>query len=163
MMIRAIVAYDQNRAIGRNNELFWGKGEMKNDMRRFREKTLGHAVIMGRKTFESMGQPLPKRRNIIMSRTLGSAAGAEVVTTFEQALELCEGDDYVDVIGGEQIYKESLPFLNIVHATEVAHQFENADAYFPQLTGEWSVTEDATYEADENNIYSYRFMTYERI
>ncbi len=159
-MLRAIVAYDSDRAIGNGNELLWQSGEMKSDMRRFREASAGRTIIMGRKTFESIGKPLPGRRNIVMSRTMASIPGVEVVRDLDEALAASGLD--ADVIGGEQIYAASLPHVDRVLATEVLHRFAQADAHFPGLPGEWHVTEDATHDADESNKYPYRFVTYER-
>jgi dihydrofolate reductase len=161
-MIRAVVAYDQNRAIGGHNELLWGPGDMKDDMRRFRETTRGHTVIMGRKTYDSIGRPLPDRRNIVVSRTVSDIPGAESAQSIEAALQLAEHDDNIDIIGGQQIYALALPYLDAVVATEVQNSFDGADAHFPELPGDWNITEDTFHESDSDNKYPYRFVTYER-
>ncbi len=161
-MIRSIVAYDKNRAIGNGNELLWQSGEMKSDMKRFRTRTRGHAVIMGRKTFESIGMALPHRRNIVVSNTLHQGNGIEVVASFDAAMRLCADDEDAYVIGGGQIYEAAMQHVGEIVATEVQHDFHDADTYFPALDGSWRVTEDDMFPADENNKYPYRFVTYER-
>lgn len=161
-MIRSIVAYDKNHAIGNGNELLWRSGEMKSDMKRFRTMTRGHAVIMGRKTFESIGMALPQRRNIVVSNTLDQNNGIEVVTSIDDAISLCEAEAEVYVIGGGQIYEAAMRHVNAIVATEVQHEFNDADTYFPPLDGSWHTTEDEMFQADENNKYPYRFVTYER-
>lgn len=161
-MIRAVVAYDQDRGIGRDGGLLWAHGEMRSDMKRFRDETMGYAVIMGRKTFESIGKPLPGRLNVVVSSSMQPIDGIELANSVDDAIERCTDVSTINIIGGEQIYKASLPRLDVVLATEVLHRFRNADTYFPELTGEWVIAESEGYDTDEDNKYPYRFVTYER-
>jgi dihydrofolate reductase len=131
-----IAAYSENRVIGNNNQLPWHIPE---DAKFFRQTTLGHAIIMGRKTFESVGKPLPKRRNIVVSRTAGwLAPGAEVVPTLEQAIALArETDPEPFIVGGSYFYQQGLPLATKLYLTEVAQVVEG-DAFFPTFDeAEW--------------------------
>lgn len=161
-MIQMIVAYDQNRAIGAHNHLLWGISELKNDMQRFRELTTGTTVVMGRKTYDSIGKALPNRRNIVVSRTTDRLDDAELASSIEDALKLCENEAVVNIIGGGEIYKLALPYTDIVFATEVQHKFDNADIYFPELVGSWHAVNQGDFGADESNKYPHKFMKYER-
>lgn len=153
-----IVAYSTNRAIGRDNALPW---KLPGDLAHFKRSTLGHPIIMGRKTWESLGRPLPGRSNIVISRNPGFvAAGATVVPSLEAAIAACGDVDEAFVIGGAQIYTHALPLAKRVLATEV-HADVEGDAFFPLLPAfEWKET--ARESQPEENGYAYDFVTYER-
>lgn len=153
-----IVAYSTNRVIGRDNTLPW---KLPGDLAHFKRSTLGHPIIMGRKTWDSLGRPLPGRSNIVISRNPDfSAAGATVVPTLEAAIAACGDVQEAFVIGGAQIYAQALPMAQRVLATEV-HADVEGDAFFPLLPSfQWKETaRDA--QAAENG-YEYDFVVYER-
>jgi dihydrofolate reductase len=133
MTISLIVALADNGVIGRANQLPW---RIPADLKHFKEVTLGRAVIMGRKTYESIGKPLPGRRNIVVSRKAEEQPGVVVCRSLEEAFEHCrktEGDDAeVFVIGGSEIYRQAMPFADRLYLTRVHAQVEG-DAFFPQF------------------------------
>jgi len=153
-----IVAYSTNRAIGRDNALPW---KLPGDLAHFKRSTLGHPIIMGRKTWESLGRPLPGRLNIVISRNPDFAAtGATVVPTLQAAIAACGNVDQAFVIGGAQIYTHALPLAHWVLATEV-HADVEGDAFFPLLPAfQWKET--AREKQPAENGYEYDFVTYER-
>ncbi|WBX87663.1 dihydrofolate reductase [Achromobacter mucicolens] len=153
-----IVAYSTNRAIGRDNALPW---KLPGDLAHFKRSTLGHPIIMGRKTWDSLGRPLPGRSNIVISRNPDfSAAGAILAPTLEAAVAACGDIDEAFVIGGAQIYAQALPLATRVLATEV-HADVEGDAFFPLLPSfQWKETACEPQPAE--NGYDYDFVTYER-
>ena len=154
-----IVAYASNRVIGRDNGLPW---KLPGDLAHFKRTTLGHPIIMGRKTWESLGRPLPGRANIVVTRQADyAAAGAIVVTSLQAALDACPKDIDPFVIGGAQLYTLALPIANRIVATEV-HAEVDGDAWFPELpSDQWQET-DRQPQPEENGL-RYDFATYERI
>jgi dihydrofolate reductase len=154
-----VVAYSQNRTIGRDNTLPW---KLPGDLAHFKRTTLGRPIVMGRKTWESLGRPLPGRRNIVISRnTAYEAQGAQVVPDMAAALAACDGESEVFVIGGAQIYAAVLASAHRIVATEVKAQVEG-DAFFPYLPSfEWRET--SRQPQPEENGYAYDFVEYERI
>jgi dihydrofolate reductase len=160
MIVTMVVAIGENNAIGKNNELLW---YLPKDLRHFKTITSGHTVIMGRKTFESVGKPLPKRRNIIITRNTEFAVeGAEVVHTIEDALELCKADEEVFIIGGAEIYKMAMQHTDKIYLTVVHENFE-ADAFFPEIDWNlWTETAAEKHLPDEKNNLSFTFSTLER-
>lgn len=158
-MVSIVVALSRNRVIGRDGELPW---RLPTDLRRFRALTTGHAVVMGRKTFESLPErfrPLPGRRNIVLSANPAyDVDGAEVFDDLDAALDACKRDCFV--IGGGLTYAEALPFAERVYATHVDCDVEG-DAYFPQLPErEWRLVESG--EPFAENDRTLRFTVYER-
>jgi len=153
-----IVAYSDNRVIGRDNTLPW---KLPGDLAHFKRSTLGHPIIMGRKTWDSLGRPLPGRANIVISRNPDFAApGATVVPTLEAAIAACGEVEQAFVIGGAQIYAQALPQAQRVLATEV-HAQVDGDAFFPLLPAfQWKET--AREKQPAENGYDYDFVTYER-
>ena len=157
-----IAALAANRVIGRGNELPWHLSE---DLRRFKVLTLGHPVIMGRKTFESilarLKKPLPGRRNLVISKSLRTVpGGAEVFTSLDDALAACRAVDEVFVIGGEQIYGLALPKADCLQLTEIATEVAG-DAYFPPFDRE-QFAEVGRQPAQDQTELKYDFVTYER-
>jgi dihydrofolate reductase len=156
-MIKIIVAMSKNRVIGNNNELIW---KLSSDLKRFKELTTGHPVVMGRKTYESIGRPLPNRRNIIITRNSEyEVEGCEVVSSLEEALLLSGNDCFI--IGGGEIYKQSLELADKIYLTLVHKDFEG-DTQFPELSKEWAIIDNKDFEADQKNEYNYSFIEYDR-
>jgi dihydrofolate reductase len=156
-MIKIIVAMSNNRVIGNNNELIW---KLSSDLKRFKELTTGHPVVMGRKTYESIGRPLPNRRNIIITRNLEYEVEAcETVSSLEEALLLSNNDCFI--IGGGEIYKQSLEVADKIYLTLVHKDFEG-DTSFPELGKEWATIDTKDFKADEKNEYNYSFIEYDR-
>lgn len=162
MIISMVAAMAANRVIGRANQMPW---HLPADLRHFKQVTLGKPVIMGRKTFESIGRVLPGRRNVVISRTAPvDSKGAEWVSSVEQALSLLAEQPEVMVIGGGEIYRQCLPLAQRLYLTEIELETEG-DAFFPdyQQSGQWQLTEDVLYSADDQNRYNCRFITLERL
>lgn len=135
-----IVCYARNRVIGRDGDLPWRYSE---DLKHFKRTTMGHAILMGRKTYESIGRPLPGRRNLIVTRQSGfRAEGCEVLGSLETAIEAARtSDDCPFVIGGASIYELALPLATVLHLTEVQHDVEG-DVYFPAIDeSDWTESE----------------------
>ena len=150
----------ENRTIGRDGALPW---HLPRDMRRFKEITMGHAVIMGRKTYESMGKPLPGRRNLVLTRRHDyERTGIEVFPTLDAALAAASGDLEVFVAGGEQIYRLALPLADRIYLTIVHHAFDG-DAVFPEFEAcDWQRDEDVRYEPDALHLHAHSFRLYSR-
>lgn len=135
--IWVIAAIGQGRAIGKGNTLPW---KHKADMQVFKHLTTGNTVIMGRKTFESLGKALPNRKNIVISRTMSETEGVQVVRSLRDALALCEEDRRIYVIGGAEIYAQAVPYAQMMALTLINTEVEGADALFPKINGEeWTV------------------------
>jgi dihydrofolate reductase len=156
-----IAAMARNRVIGLHNRLPW---RLPADMKRFRELTTGHAIIMGRKTFDSLARPLPNRTNIVVTRDPEYRPnGATVVHSIEEAIASVGSDREAFVIGGEQIYRQTLPVADRLYLTIVDSDFDG-DAWFPEYDArEWKEISSEQYRPDENNIEGLRFVTLERI
>lgn len=157
--ITLIVAYAANRTIGRANALPW---KLAGDLAHFKRSTVGHPIIMGRKTWTSLGRPLPGRSNIVITHNaLFKAPGAIVVPSLTAALAACDNTEEVFVIGGAQIYALALPLAQRILATEV-HAEVQGDAFFPALPS--CMWHEVARQAQPSEAgYSYDFVTYERI
>ncbi|MDR3132702.1 MAG: dihydrofolate reductase [Prevotellaceae bacterium] len=129
MLLSIIAAVAQNRAIGKENQLLWHISE---DLRYFKQITSGHTVIMGRKTFESIGKPLPHRTNIVISRTLAPENNVNVAADLNAAIAQCRKEPEVFIIGGGSIYREALPLAHRLYLTEV-HAHYDGDTFFPDI------------------------------
>lgn len=156
MQLIAVVAMAQNRVIGKQNQLPW---RMPADLQHFKSVTMGKPVIMGRKTYESIGRPLPGRLNIIVTRDLNyKAPGCEVVSSPGVALSLVAAQPEACLIGGSELYKQLLPEVSQIYLTVIHHDFDG-DAYFPELDkNEWQEVSREDHQADENNAYDYSFI-----
>ncbi len=163
MKIAIVVAYDKNRGIGTGGDLPWGRS-LPADLAHFKELTTGGAVVMGRKTYESIGgRPLPNRKNIVLST--GEVVGAIGAKNFAQALQLASEEPNQDifVIGGERVFAEALPEVDTIYATEVDYSFSNADVFFPQINvNQWEEISRTSQKANEQNKYSFDFVEYRR-
>jgi dihydrofolate reductase len=164
--ISIVVAASENNAIGKDNRLIW---RLPDDMKFFKEKTVGHCVVTGRKNYESIPdkfRPLPDRTNIVVTRSKDyKAPGAIIVHSVEdaikKALELGETD--LAIIGGGEIYREALRHTDVIWLTRVHHEFE-AHTFFPVLDAtEWKITWREEHQADEKHAYAFTFLKYERI
>ncbi len=160
-MVSIIVAVAQNGVIGDKNALLW---HIKEDMRFFRTTTSGHAVIMGRKTFESLGsKPLPKRTNIVITRADREFEGALTAHSLEEAVAMAKGDDEIFIIGGAQIYAEALRLADRLYITHVEHDY-TGDTSFPKIEpSQWRLVHSERYDRGEEYEYPFEFRTYDRV
>ena len=167
MKISLVWAMAQNRIIGRNNNLPWHLPE---DLKYFKRITLGKPVIMGRKTFESIGKPLPGRTNIVVTRNADfSAEGVKTVNSLSAAKALCESIGEIDgiseamVIGGAEIYTQAMPIADRLYLTEV-HANVDGDTFFPEFDrGLWQEIVREDFDASGPNPYAYSFITLDKI
>lgn len=159
-MVSIIVAIAQNGTIGDKNALLW---HIKEDMRFFRTTTSGHAVVMGRKTFESLGsRPLPKRTNIVITRQDIEFEGALAAHSLEEAICMAEGDEEIFIIGGAQIYAEALKVADRMYITRVEHDYAG-DTSFPEIDfAQWQLVNEERYDRGEEYEYPFAFLTYDR-
>lgn len=159
-MVTIIAAVGRNRALGKDNDLIW---HLPADLRRFKSLTRGHHVIMGRKTFESLGKPLPKRTNVIVSRNPDyRAEGCIVVNSLEKALEIAQSDPNPFILGGAEIYRQALSFADHMDLTFVHEEFE-ADAFFPEFDPEeWELMGREDFDKDDENPFDYSFVQYKK-
>jgi dihydrofolate reductase len=162
MKITAIVAVGKNNVIGKDNQIPWYLPE---DLKWFKKQTLGHAVVMGRKCFESIGRPLPKRTNIIITRDIFYLVqGCQVVHSISDALQLAknEGETEVFIIGGGEIYTQTLSIYDKIILTEVEIDAEG-DVFFPKIdASDWKMAFEEKHEKDEKNEWNYTFKIFER-
>jgi dihydrofolate reductase len=160
MIVSSIVATGENNAIGKNNQLLW---HMPADLKHFKDITSGKSIIMGRKTFDSVGKPLPKRRNIVVTRQDITIPGCEVVKSVEEGLELCKGEEEVFIGGGAEIYKQAMHLTDRIYLT-IIHKNFDADTFFPEIDHKiWKETEREDHAPDDKNQYAYSFITLERV
>jgi len=159
-MLSLIWAMDRNRLIGSNNALPW---KLPADMQWFRRQTMGKPVMMGRKTFDSIGKPLPGRDNIILTRQQGlRIEGCHVVHSLDEARAVVADAEEIMVIGGSEIYELLLHEADRLYCTVIDAEF-SGDAWFPEIDlDEWKLQLIESHEADEKNLYPYRFVIYER-
>ena len=160
MMVSMVVAIAENNAIGKDNQLLW---HLPKDLKHFKTITSGHTVIMGRKTFDSVGKPLPNRRNIVITRnTELSIESVEVVHDLATALALCTTEQEVFIVGGAEIYKQAMADTDRIYLTVVHANFE-ADTFFPEIDKDiWKVITSESHEPDEKHAFGYTFSTLER-
>ncbi|MEH6535303.1 MAG: dihydrofolate reductase [Psychroserpens sp.] len=157
-----IVAAGENNAIGKDNDLIW---HLSDDLKRFKSLTNAHHIIMGRKTFESFPKPLPNRTHIVITRqdNYNAPDGVIVVNTMEDALDAARSDKQPFIIGGGEIYKQSMSLANKIEITRVHQSFENADTFFPEIdTSIWKETHSKFHKNDDKHEFSFTFLTYER-
>lgn len=159
-MVSIIVAIAQNGTIGDKNSLLW---HIKEDMRFFRTTTSGHAVIMGRKTFESLGsKPLPKRKNIVITRADRDFEGTFTAHSLEEAIAMAEGDEEIFIIGGAQIYAEALSVADRMYITRVERDYEG-DTSFPDIDySKWRLVSEERHERGEEFDAPFAFLCYDR-
>lgn len=161
-MISLVVAVSENYVIGKDNKLIW---HLPADLKFFKEVTMGHHMIMGRNTFDSIGRVLPGRTSIVVTRNkdLRLPEGVLKAGSFQEALDLAKNDSEICVIGGAQIFKEALPVADKVYLT-IIHQHFEGDVHFPKLDPNvWKQTKRQDFSPDEKNKYPYSFCEFEKI
>jgi dihydrofolate reductase len=158
-MISIIAAMDEKRLIGANNDLPW---HLPADLKRVKQLTTGHTIILGRKNHESIGRPLPDRQNIVLTRdTNYSAPGCDVATSIDEALRISRGEE-IFVFGGANVYAQMMDLAERMYLTLIHHQFEG-DTYFPAYnTDHWQELDRQEFDADEKNPFPYAFVTLQR-
>lgn len=155
-----VVAYDQQRGIGANNDLLWQR-DLPADLTHFKDLTIGRSIVMGRKTLESIGHALPGRENIVVTSSEVAMPDVAVAHSLVEAYQLAAYPDIV-VIGGASIYEQTIDDMDVVYATEVQASFPEAEVFFPVLGSEWHETSRESHSADVRNKYDYDFVTYTR-
>ena len=162
-MLSIIVAKAKNNIIGKDNKLLW---KLPADLKRFKELTTGHTIIMGRKTFESLGKILPNRRHIIFSQNLNlkiNNENVQVVHSLLEIQELIESNEEAFVIGGSMIYNLLMPYVKKMYVTEIDEEFKG-DRFFPKINMDtWREVERIKGIKNQENNLNYEFVTYERI
>ncbi len=157
-MITIIAAAGEHNELGKDNDLVW---HLPDDFKRFKQLTTGHHIIMGRKTFESFPKPLPNRVHIVITRNKNyQKEGIIVVSSIEEALEKAREDSQPFIIGGGEIYKQSLPFAQKIELTRVHGTFE-ADTFFPEVDkDDWTLSNQEFHEKDDKHHYSFTYETW---
>ena len=160
-MITIIAAIAENNALGKNNKLIW---HLPADLKRFKQVTLNHHIIMGRKTYESLGKPLPNRTSIVISRNKNyKVEGCIVVNSLDEAIKIAEKDENPYILGGAEIYKQAINIADKLDLTFVHHTFD-ADVFFPTIDLTiWKETSRQFFKADEKNKYNYSFVSFEKL
>ena len=160
MTVSIIAAMDENRVIGKDNQMPW---RLPAELQYVKKTTMGHPIVMGRKNYEAIGRPLPGRRNIVMSRDQSfRAEGCEVMHSPQEVLEKCGQEEEIFIFGGEQIYRLFLPFVSKLYITRIHHSFEG-DVFFPEIDySEWKEVSREKGLTDEKNPYEYYYHIYEK-
>lgn len=161
-MICLVVAKSTNHVIGNNNQLIW---HLPNDLKHFKELTSAHPIIMGRKTFESIGKPLPNRTNIVITRNQDwQFDNVLVVHSLAEAIEKAKAiDEQIFIIGGGNIYVQAMKWADVLEVTEVHHSFEG-DTYFPLIDQEiWQEVSRIDHQKDEKHLFDFSFVRYEKL
>lgn len=156
-----IVAASENNAIGKGNQMPW---HLPNDFKYFKAKTMDHTIVMGRKTFDSIGKALPGRRNIIITRQNDfKAEDVDVANSIQDVLNYCRDEREIFIIGGAEIFKQSFPLADEILLTRVHTQIEGADAFFPDLPeSEWKLERQDKHSKDDKHKFDYTFEVYKR-
>ncbi|WP_066299676.1 dihydrofolate reductase [Bacillus sp. FJAT-29937] len=159
-MLSLIVAHDRNKLIGKENQLPW---HLPNDLAFFKKTTMGKTMIMGRNTFESIGKPLPGRKSIVLTRQNNfKFEGVEIINDLDSLRKFQELDDEYLIIGGEEIFKQTLPLIDKMYVTYIDEAFEG-DTFFPEVNeNEWNLISEEKGMKDSKNPYDYYFRTYVR-
>lgn len=164
MIISAVVVVDENEAIGYQNKLLC---HLPNDLKRFKQVTMGHHILMGRKTFESIGRALPGRVSLVVSSNKDlKIEGCEVFTDLQEAISFAEKHNETELmlIGGGKVFEELKDQTGKIYYTRIHHAFELADAYFPKFDlSQWKLTEKVEHHKDEKNPFDHTFETWEKI
>lgn len=160
-MISLIVAVSENGVIGRDNQLPW---RLSSDLRRFKALTMGHHLVVGRKTFLSIGRPLPGRHMIVLSRDAAYfPSGVQVARSLPEALDLVSGDDEAFIGGGSELFREALEHVDRLYLT-IVHADVEGDSFFPDIdSAEWEIRSSEAHPADERNEYSSTFQVLDRV
>jgi dihydrofolate reductase len=157
MIISHLVAVSNNKVIGKDNDLPW---KLKKDLLHFKNYTVGKTILMGRKTFESIGRPLPNRNNFIVSTTLKNVAGAEVFKSLDSAIENVSPGEEVVIIGGGYLFRESINFFNKLVLTQVDCEIDG-DIFYPEVDlDQWTLQESEDFKKDEDNEFNFSVKTF---
>lgn len=159
-MIISIAAAGINNVIGEDNKLLW---HLPDDFKRFKELTSGHYIIMGRKTFESFPKPLPNRTHVIITRDKNYLAeGCIIVNSLQEAFDVCPKDENCFVIGGGEIYKQSMDYIDVIELTKVNCNLDG-DTFFPEIDlNKWYLFNNITHPADDKHKYDFEYLTYKK-
>ncbi|MFL2721835.1 MAG: dihydrofolate reductase [Gammaproteobacteria bacterium] len=160
MVISHLVAVSNNNVIGKNNDLPW---KLKRDLQHFKNYTTGKTIVMGRKTYESIGRPLPNRRNIIISSTIKGIDGAEVFSSLEAALEALKHEDEIIITGGSYLFNDTTDIVNKLVITFVDTSIEDGDVFYSDIDYEkWDLVEESFFHKDNENEYDFSIKIYEK-
>jgi len=160
MVISHLVAVSNNNVIGKNNDLPW---KLKKDLQHFKNYTTGKTIVMGRKTYESIGRPLPNRRNIIISSTINEINGAEVFPSLEKALEVLKHEDEIIITGGSYLFNDTKEIVNKLVITFVDTSIEDGDVFYTDIDyKEWNLIEESFYNKDNKNEYNFSIKVYKK-
>lgn len=163
MKISLVAAIAENNAIGKNNDLLWN---LPADFKHFKETTSGHFILMGRKTFESFPKPLPNRTHLIITRQKSYPVpdNCFAFTSIRDALKFAkqQNQETVYVIGGGEIYKETMSIANELVVTHVNAEFDDADAFFPEIISDWKMISEEFHKSNEKNTYDFTITVYHK-
>jgi len=160
MVISHLVAVSNNNVIGKNNDLPW---KLKRDLLHFKNYTTGKTIVMGRKTYESIGRPLPNRRNIIISSTIKHIDGAEVFPTLEAVLEDLKHEDEIIITGGSYLFNDTIDIVNKLVITFVDTIIDDGDVFYPEINySAWNLVEENFYKKDDENEYDFSIKVYNK-
>jgi len=162
-MISIVAAMSENRAIGRDNGLPWNR--ISADLKRFKTLTMGHHLIMGRRTYDSVGKPLPGRINVVVTRNPGALSyppEVKIASSLQEAITIAAGDEEIFIGGGAEIFRQALPIIDRIYLT-IVHATLEGDTFFPDFDpSDWVVVTSSEHGADEKNEYPMTFVDYER-
>ena len=160
MVISHLVAVSNNNVIGKNNDLPW---KLKKDLQHFKNYTTGKTIVMGRKTYESIGRPLPNRRNIIISSTINEINGAEVFPSLEKALKVLKHEDEIIITGGSYLFNDTKEIVNKLVITFVDTSIEDGDVFYTDIDyKKWNLIEESFYNKDNENEYNFSIKIYKK-
>ena len=160
MVISHLVAVSNNNVIGKDNDLPW---KLKRDLQHFKNYTTGKTIVMGRKTYESIGRPLPNRRNIIISSTIRSIDGAEVFSSLEAALEALKHEDEIIITGGSYLFNDTTDIVNKLVITFVDTSIEDGDVFYSGIDyKKWNLVEESFFQKDSENEHDFSIKVYEK-
>ena len=160
MVISHLVAVSNNNVIGKDNDLPW---KLKRDLQHFKNYTTGKTIVMGRKTYESIGRPLPNRRNIIISSTIRSIDGAEVFPSLEAALEALKHEDEIIITGGSYLFNDTTDIVNKLVITFVDTSIEDGDVFYSDIDyKKWNLVEESFFQKDSENEHDFSIKVYEK-
>ena len=160
MVISHLVAVSNNNVIGKDNDLPW---KLKRDLQHFKNYTTGKTIVMGRKTYESIGRPLPNRRKIIISSTIRSIDGAEVFSSLEAALEALKHEDEIIITGGSYLFNDTTDIVNKLVITFVDTSIEDGDVFYSDIDyKKWNLVEESFFQKDSENEHDFSIKVYEK-
>jgi dihydrofolate reductase len=153
MIISHLVAVSKNNVIGKDNDLPW---RLKKDLQHFKAYTTGKAIVMGRKTYESIGRPLPNRRNIVISKSIKNIDGAEIFTSLEEAMNAMKDEKEIVITGGSYLFNDTVDLVNKLVITFVDVEIEDGDVFYPNIDySEWKIIEENYFKKDAENQHDF--------